>query len=77
MVNKSTSTSQALPSTSDRLAANAGDGLPSGQKYGSGSTAASFTRTSKWQCGPVVLPVIPTMPTTCPAFTTSPLLTLN
>ena len=49
------------------------------RRYGSGSTAlvsapkdALPIRTSKWRCGPSQLPVQPSCPTTCPAWTRLP-----
>ena len=41
-------------------------------RNGRGSTGVPLARTSKWQCGPVELPVEPSSPMGCPAFTTSP-----
>jgi hypothetical protein len=29
-------------------------------RYGAGSVALPFTRVSKWTCGPLLLPVLPT-----------------
>ena len=40
-------------------------------RYGLGSSAAPFWRTSKCTCGPVQLPVQPTSPIFWPAFTYS------
>src|SRR5262245_27094460 len=42
---------------------------------GTGSIGAPWRRTSKWRCGPVEIPVLPTSPMTCPGVTTSPTLT--
>ncbi len=38
-------------------------------RYGSGFTGLLFSRTSKWRCGPVQLPVQPTLPITSPTWT--------
>ena len=41
-------------------------------KYFLGSTALPFMCTSKWQCDPVDLPVLPALAMTCPWYTLSP-----
>lgn len=51
---------------------------PWSRSHGSGSTWLSPPmRTSKWRCGPVVLPVTPIAPTLSPAATVSPAETAN
>ena len=51
--------------------------LPSGSysKNCNGSTGVPFTWTSKCRCGAVLIPVSPTAPICCPAFTISPTFT--
>src|SRR6266581_1701018 len=45
---------------------------PPDLRSGSGSTGTPAMRTSKWRCGPVLLPVDPMRAIGCPAATTSP-----
>ena len=50
---------------------------PDGYRYQAGLTGAPISRTSKWRCGPVDMPVWPTKPTTWPVETFWPSLALT